>query len=197
MSDEEGRVKSPRVGASRICGAIAFCVVMAGAWAHGQGLGTVAAREKAKRERVEAKPRAKVYDDASLKTQSGSSSSEPAPAQPSGEPATPGAEQAKEGGATREADGGLPICGGFEMLRAWSEAHQRYAKECGGGPREGTTGRFNIELVVGASGTVEGVSVTPETPYTTCVAGKMRGHSMPAPPDGKRCRAPYQAMWSL
>ena len=190
-------MKRPRSGAPRICGAIAFGVALAATSAHGQGLGTVAAREKAKRERIEAKPAAKVYDDASLKAQPGSSPSEAASPPSSAEPATRGAGQAGDGGTSQDATEALPVCGGFDMLRAWSEAHQKYAKECSGGPREGTSGRFNIELVVGASGTVEGVGVTPETPYTTCVAGKMRGHSMPAPADGKRCRAPYQAMWSL
>jgi hypothetical protein len=181
----------------RSCVAIAFGLALAATCAHGQGLGAAAAKEKAKRERSEGKPAVKVYDDASLKAQPGSSASEPASPAPSGEPATRAAGQAEEGEARQDTTPALPICGGFEMLRAWSEAHEKYARECGGGPREGTSGRFNIELVIGSSGRVEEVSVTPETPYTTCVAGKMRGHSMPAPAEGKRCRAPYQAMWNL
>jgi hypothetical protein len=175
---------------------MAFYVVLAATWAHGQGLGTVAAREKAKRERVEAKPAAKLYDDASLKAQSGSSPSEPATAPPSAEPAAHGAGPAGQGEASQDAAEALPTCGGFDMLRAWSEAHQKYAKECSGGPREGTSGRFNIELVVGASGTVEGVSVTPETSYTTYV-WREDARPFDAGAVGRQTVSGYQAMWSL
>jgi hypothetical protein len=196
-SSEEGQVGHWRLRARGVCGAVGVCLTLAATWSLGQGLGTVAARERAKRERGEAKPAAKAYDDASLKTRSGSGAPEPAAPPAPAEPAAEGGERDREAGASREGAEPLPICGGFEMLQAWSEAHKKYARECGGGPRAGTSGRFDIELVVGASGRVESASVTPETPYTTCVAGKMRGHSMPAPAEGKRCRAPYQAVWNL
>lgn len=164
------------------CIAIAFCLALAATGVQGQGLGAAAAKEKAKRERSESKPAAKVYDDASLKAQPGSSASEPASPAPSGEPATRAAGQAEEGEARPDTTPVLPVCGGFEMLRAWSEAHQTYARECGGGPREGTSGRFNIELVIGPSGRVEGVSVTALDAGPggrQALSGALRGHVEP------------------
>jgi hypothetical protein len=185
------------VSAARTCGAVTLCLSVATTWTYGQGLGTVAAKEKAKREQAASKPAATRYDDASLKAPSGASPSGATTPSSSEESAASGAVPAGNAPTDAGATVALPVCAGFEMLRAWSEAHQKYAKECGGGPKEGTSGRFNIELVVSAAGTVEEATVTPETPYTTCVAGRMRGHSMPVPADGKRCRAPYQAMWNL
>jgi len=186
-----------QVGVARVCCSVAVCVALAATVAYGQGLGAAAAKEKAKRERAQSKSAAPRYDNDSLERQAASASAEPGTSATPAGPATGSEGRSSDASADKEAPAALPTCGGFEMLRAWSEAHRRYAQECSGGPKAGTSGRFSIELIITATGTVEKATVTPENAYTTCVGERMRGHSMPPPEEGKRCRAPYMAMWNL
>jgi hypothetical protein len=176
----------------------AVCLLLLPATLGAQGLGAVAAREKAKRDKAAGKTSGPSYTNDSLKgAESGpaanTATGEPQEAQSSATPTGPSGPV-----AVAEKEGELPFCsGGQEMLHAWSAAHSALGKECGGGPRVGTTGSFEMKLTISASGVIEEATVTPENAYTTCLAGRIRGQVLVAPSDGRRCRQSYAAMWRL
>lgn len=177
----------------------AACLLLLPAALNAQGLGAVAAREKARREKAAGKTSGQSYTNDSLERAGG-----PAPAAGAAGSEQEGAQSAGTGGGTAgpstapPKEDELPFCpGGEEMLLAWSAAHSAFGKECEGGPQVGTTGSFSMKLTISASGVVEAVTVTPENPYTTCLARRMRGHVLVAPSNGRRCQASYSAMWRL
>jgi hypothetical protein len=177
----------------------AACLLLLPATLGAQGLGAVAARERAKRDKAAGKTSGPSYTNDSLKPAGDS-----APAAGAAGSEQEAAQSAGTGGGTTGSttvapkEDELPFCpGGQEMLRAWSAAHSELAKECEGGPQVGTAGSFNMKLTISASGVVEAATVTPENPYTTCLARRMRGHPLVAPSNGKRCQTSYGAMWRL
>lgn len=176
----------------------AVCLLLLPVALRGQGLGAAAAREKAKRDKAAGKAPAPSYSNESLKRDASASTGAATGSQPQEAQSTATSGQTTAAATVAPQDDDLPFCpGGQEMLLAWSAAHSAFGKDCEGGPQAGTTGRFDMKLTLSASGVVEAATVTPENAYTTCLAGRMRGHVLVAPSNGKRCRTAYEAMWRL
>jgi hypothetical protein len=217
-------------------GTVVLGVVLAACLCSAQGLGDVAAREKAKRDaakrdaatrdeaaradalrdaaaRDEAEPAETLRDaargdEALDETETGlAAPSSAGDARPAGEPAEPDGPRAPPAQADppsaapttglrlEDIPPNLPWCEpGLEMLRAWSDFHAEYAEECGRADLP-SLGRFDIEIVVSGAGRLEAAIVDPENAYTTCLAQRLRGRSMPRPADGKRCRSRYSSSW--
>ena len=165
---------------------------------NGQSLGELAARERAKREKAEAKKSSPVYTNESLPASTSPNTPKTEGDNPTSlDPSAPVQATGSTAAEPKVAES-LPQCsGGSEMLLAWSSAREDLGRECSGGPLKGTEGRFEIVLTLSGNGTVEGAVPMPENAYTTCLAGKLRGRSLPKAQDGKRCQTTYTATWRL